>query len=187
MSGNGRALGPARKPLRKDPRGWQIEDDATAEALLESLEAAGLIILELFLHRVSRLGLEPGDPDLDLALRGLGSLAGRVGMSRLSWLTGTDEVGRRRTERAGTPEAEAVGEAIRRVLQWLLVWDPTDPEAVPTIAALSVPRPTVRLDLAELWAVATYLDRRARAQGMAGPGRRRSMVRQTTRRSSNGG
>jgi hypothetical protein len=184
MSARATPLGPARKPFRNDPRGWQIEDDATAEALLEAAEAAGLIFLELVLHRLSRLSLEPGDHDLDLALRGLGTLAGRVGMSRLSWLTGIDELGRARQDKAGTPEAEAVGEAMRRVLQWLLVWDPLDPDAPPELAPPSSPRPIVRLDLAELHAAATYLDRRARDQGTSGPGRRRSMVRTTTRRRS---
>jgi hypothetical protein len=176
-----RPLGPARKPLSKDPLGSQIEDDATAEEVLRSLESAGLIVLELLLHRISRLGLDPDDFQLDLALRGLGSLAGRVGMSRLSYQTGVDEAGQRRTTKAGTSEAEAVGEAMRRVLQWLLIWDPTDPDQPPTLAPPSVPRPIVRLDLLELLNAARYLDRRARGQGTSGPGDRRRMVRTTTR------
>lgn len=182
MSSNGTPLGPARKPLRRDPAGWQIEDDPVAEETLRALEAAGLIMLEMVMHRLSRLGLDPGDHDLDLALRGLGTLAGRVGMTRLSWMTGTAEDGTKRADSKGTAEAEAVGEAMRRVLQWLLVWDPTDPDTPPSFAPPSPPRPTVRLDLDELHAAATYLDRRARGQGTTGPGRRRSMVRATTRR-----
>jgi len=182
MTARATPLGPARKPLRNDPRGWPIEDDAIAEAPLAALEAAGLIVLELLLHRISRLGLDPTDPDLDLALRGLGTLSGRVGMSRLSWLSGIDETGRRRAESAGTDEAQAVGEAMRRVLQWLLVWDPTNTNAPPTIAPPSVPRPTIRIDLDELHAAAVYLDRRARGQGTTGPGERRRIVNTTTRR-----
>ncbi len=174
-------LGPQRKPLRKDPRGWTIEDDPTAEQTLRALEAAGLIVLELLLHRISRLTLNPNDHDLDLALRGLGSLAGRVGMSRLAWMTGTAEDGTKRLDKAGTAEAEAVGEAMRRLLQWLLVWDPTNPDLPPELAPPSVPRPIVRLDLDELHAAAIYLNRRARGQGTAGPGARRNMVRTTTR------
>jgi hypothetical protein len=154
-----------------------------AEEVLRSLEAAGLIVLELLLHRISRLGLNPVDHELDLALRGLGTSAGRVGMTRLSWQTGFDEVGVKRTEKAGTPEAEAAGGAMRRVLQWLLIWDPRDPDLPPDLAPPSVPRPIVRLDLDELHAAATYLDRRARNQGTTGPGSRRRMVR-TTRRSN---
>lgn len=177
------ALGPQRKPLKKDPLGWVIEDDDTAEQTLRALEAAGLILLELVFHRISRLGLDPNDHDLDLALRGLGSLAGRVGMSRLSWMTGISEDGTKRLEKAGTPEAEAVGEAMRRVLQWFLIWDPLDPDLPPTIAEPSVPRPIVRLDLDELHAAAIYLNRRAGGQGTSGPGPRRNMVRTTTRKS----
>lgn len=181
-----RTLGPARKPLRKDPHGWTIEDDPTAEALLQALEAAGLIFAEMLFHRFSRLGLGTvaDDHDLDLALRGLGTVAGRIGMTRLTWLTGTDETGRKRQHSADTPEAEAVGEAMRRVLQWLLVWDPTDPDAPPTIAPPSTPRPTVRLDLDELHSAAIYLDRRAAGQGNAGPGPRRRIVRTTARRAT---
>lgn len=175
-------LGPQRKPLGNDPRGWVIEDDAVAEETLRALESAGLIVLELLLHRISHLTLDPNDHDLDLALRALGSIAGRVGMTRLSWMTGISEDGTKRLDKAGTPEAEAVGEAMRRVLQWLLVWDPTNPDLPPTIARPSVPRPTVRLDLSELHASAIYLDRRARAQGTSGPGARRRMVRTTTRK-----
>lgn len=175
-------LGPQRKPLAKDPRGWVIEDDATAEQTLRALESAGLIVLELLLHRISRLGLDPNDHDLDLALRALGSISGRVGMSRLSWMTGISEAGTKRLDKAGTPEAEAVGEAMRRVLQWLLVWDPTDPDLPPDLAPPSVPRPIVRLDLSELHAAAIYLDRRAGGQGTSGPGARRRMIRTTTRK-----
>jgi hypothetical protein len=178
---NGRPLGPQRKPLSKDPRGGVIEDDPTAEELLRALESAGLILLELVLHRFSRLGLDPHDSDLDLALRGLGTLAGRVGMSRLSWMTGISETGTKRADKAGTAEAEAVGEAMRRVLQWLLEWDLTNADLPPQFAAPSVPRPTVRLDLAELHNAALYLDKRARQQGTSGPGGRRRMVRTTTR------
>jgi len=178
---SGRPLGPARKPLTKDPAGWIIEDNPTAEQTLRALESAGLIVLELLLHRISRLTLDPNDHDLDLALRALGSVAGRVGMSRLSWMTGISEDGTKRADSEGTPESEAVGEAMRRVLQWLLIWDPTNPDAPPDLAPPSVPRPIVRLDLGELHAAATYLDRRARGQGTAGPGARRRMVRTTTR------
>jgi hypothetical protein len=177
-------LGPPRKPLRKDPEGWAIEDYPTAEALLQALEAAGLIFAEMLLKRVSRLGLDPNDHDLDLALRGLGHVAGSIGMTRLSWLTGVDEKGRKRQDSAGTAEAEAVGEAMRRVLQWLLIWDPTDEDAPPTIAPPSPPRPIVRLDLDELHGAAIWLNRRASRQGNAGPGPRRRMVRETTRRTS---
>jgi hypothetical protein len=175
-------LGPQRKPLRNDPRGWVIEDHPTAEQTLRALEAAGLIVLELLLHRISRLTLDPNDHDLDLALRGLGTLGGRVGMSRLAWMTGTAPDGTKRADKAGTPEAEAVGEAMRRVLEWLLIWDPTNSDLPPDLAPPSVPRPIVRLDLDELHAAAIYLDRRARAQGTTGPGARRRMVRTTTRR-----
>ena len=175
-------LGPARKTLRADPLGMQIEDDAMAEQVLRGLEAAGLIVLELLLHRISRLGLDPNDHELDLALRSLGSLGGRVGMSRLSYMVGFDEAGQRRDEKAGTSEAEAAGEAIRRVLQWLLIWDPTNEDLPPELAPPTVPRPIVRLDLEELWNAALYLDRRARAQGTSGPGDRRRMVRTTSRR-----
>ena len=175
------ALGPQRKPLRNDPRGWTIEDHATSEETLRALESAGLIVLELLLHRISRLTLDPNDHDLDLALRALGSISGRVGMSRLSWMTGISEDGTKRRDKAGTPEAEAVGEAMRRVLEWLLIWDPTGPDLPPQLAPPSVPRPIVRLDLDELWAAAIHLDRRAKAQGTSGPGARRRMVRTTTR------
>lgn len=177
-------LGPERKPLRNDPRGWVIEDDPMAEEVLRALEAAGLIVLEMLLHRISRLGLDPNDHDLDSAIRGLGSLAGRVGMTRLAWQTGTTPDGLPRNDKAGTSEAEAAGAAMRRVLEWLLIWDPTNEDLPPTLAPPSVPRPTVRLDLDELYAAAIYLDRRAKGQGASGPGRRRRMVRETTRRSS---
>ena len=179
----GIALGPARKPLHKDDAAtWQIEDDAVAEQTLRALEAAGLIVLELLLHRIARLGLDPNDHDLDLALKALGSVSGRVGMTRLTWMTGVAEDGIKRAESEGTPEAKAVGEAMRRVLQWLLIWDPTNPDAPPDLAPPSVPRPIVRLDLDELHASAFYLDRRAAAQGASGPGARRRMVRTTTRK-----
>jgi len=184
MSFNGTPPGPARKPLRHDPEGWQIEDDSVAEHTLRALEAAGLIVLEMVFHRLSNMGLDLTDHDLDLALRGLGTLAGRVGMTRLAWMTGTDGAGNKRASKADDADAEAVGEAMRRVLQWLLIWDPTNPDAPPSFAPPSAPRPTVRLDLDELHAAAIYLDRRARAQGVSGPGSRRRMVRTTTRSSS---
>lgn len=177
-------LAPFRHPLRRDPRGWQIEDDDVAERLLQALETFGLILAELTLHRFSRLGLDPSDHDLDLALRGLGTLAGRVGMSRLAWLTGIDETGARRSDSADDDTARAVGERMRTVLDWLLVWDLTDPDAPPAFRKPSPPPARVRVALDELHAAATYLDRRARGQGNAGPGRRRNMVRTTTRRQS---
>lgn len=176
-------LGALRRPLRRDPRGWQIEDDDAAERTLQALEAAGLIFAEMVLHRISRLGLDPTDHDLDLALRGLGTLAGRVGMSRLSWLTGVDEAGNARRDKAeddGT--AEAVGERLRLILRWLLEWDPINPDAPPTFRPPSSPPASVRIALDELHAAAVYLDRRLNDQGLPGPGGRRSMARTTTRR-----
>lgn len=183
-----RPIAPFRHPLRRDPRGWQIEDDDAAERLLQALEAFGLILAELTLHRFSRLGLDHHDHDLDLALRGLGTLAGRVGMSRLSWLTGVDETGRRRADHAqddGT--AAAIGERMRAVLDWLLVWNLADPDAPPAFRPPTPPPPAVRLALDELHAAAVYLDRRLTDQGLPGPGNRRRMARTTTRRSTNGG
>jgi hypothetical protein len=176
-----------RGALRKDPRGWQIEDDAVAERTLQALEIFGLVFAEVVLHRVSRLNLDPGDNQLDLALRGLGTLSGRVAMSRLAWLTGIDETGAVRRDRADEAEAEAVGERMRAVLAWLLEWDLTDPDAPPQLRPPSPPPASVRLALSELHAAAMYLDRRARGQGTTGPGRRRSMVRTTTRRTSDHG
>jgi hypothetical protein len=172
-------LGLGRKPLRKDPRGWQIEDDASAEACLQALEAAGLVFLEVFLKRLSRL---PFEPDTALALRGLGHTAGAHGMTRLTWSTGVDETGQRRADRAGTPEAEAFGEAMRRVLNWLLIWDPTNPDAPPEVRPPSPPPAAVILDLDELHAAAVALNRRASSQGTRGRGSRRNMTRTTTRR-----
>lgn len=179
-----RPIAAFRRPLRKDPRGWQIEDDVAAERTLQALEVLGLIFAEIVLHRVSRAGLAPGDPELDLSLRALGSVSGRVAMSRLAWMTGIDETGAKRKDQAGDPggEAEAVGERMRAVLEWLLVWDLTDPDAPPVMRPPSPPPPTVILALRELWAAATYLDRRARSQGTTGPGSRRNMIRTTTRR-----
>lgn len=173
-----------RRPLRRDPVNWQIEDDAVAEHALEALELLGLITAELLLHRISRLSLDAGDHDLDLALRAMGTTSGRVAMSRLAWLTGFDETGRRRQDTAGTPEAEAVGERLRAILDWLFVWDLTNPDAPPQLRPPSPPSPRVRAALDELHAALFYLDRRARAQGLPGPGRRRTMVRTTTRRRS---
>ncbi len=180
-------LGPYRGTLRKDPAGWQIEDDETAERVLQALEILGLVFAEIVLHRVSRLSLDPHDSDLDLGLRGLGSLSGRVAMSRLAWLAGVDETGARRRDKAGTAEAEAVGERMRAILNWLLVWNPTDPDQPPQLRPPSAPPASVRLAIAELYAGAMYLDRRARSQGTSGPGDRRSMVRTTTRRTSQHG
>lgn len=177
-------LAPHHRPLRKDPRGWQIEDDPVAEETLRALEVLGLIFAETALHRLSRLGLDPGDADLDLSLRALGSLSGRVAMSRLAWQTGIDETGVDRKDSAGTAEAEAIGERLRDVLNWLFKWDMTDPDAPPQLREVTPPPPIVRVALQDLWAAALYLDRRAGAQGTTGPGRRRSMVRETTRRTS---
>lgn len=173
-----------RQPLRRDPLAWQIEDDPMAEEALRAVETLGMIFAEMALHRLSRLGLNPGDPDTDLALRAMGSVSGRVAMSRLAWQTGTDELGRERQEKADTPEAEAAGERIRAVLHWLLEWDLTDPDQPPRLRQPSAPPPSVQLALNELWAALTYLDRRARDQGTSGPGRRRETVRTTTRRTS---
>jgi hypothetical protein len=172
----------ARAPLRSDPAHWQIEDDAMAEAVLQGLEAVGLIFAEVFLRRIAEL--HRSDTGVNLALKGLGTLAGRVGMSRLTWMTGTDELGAIRSEGAGSDEAAAAGSAFRRVLNWLLVWNPTDIEAPPALRPASPPPASVILDLDELHAAAIYLDRRARSQGLTGPGSRRRMVRSTTRRRS---
>jgi hypothetical protein len=172
----------ARRTLRKDPRGWQIEDDVTAERTLQALEIFGLIFAEIALKRISDLGLDPNDHDLDLALRGLGHVAGAVGMSRLAWMTGIDEMGRHRGDKADEIEAEDVGAAMRRVLNWLLEWDITNIDAPPTLRPPTPPPASVRIDLNELWASALYLNRRASGQGNRGPGERRRMVRTTTRR-----
>lgn len=177
-------LSAPRTPLRKDPRGWQIEDDAVAERTLQALEILGLIFAEMVLHRISRLNLDPADRDLDLSIRGLGSISGRVAMSRLAWLTGTDETGKRRMESADEAEAEAVGLRMRSILHWLLEWDLTDPDAPPELRPPTPPPASVRLALTELWAAAMYLDRRAKGQGTSGPGARRNMIRTTTRRKS---
>lgn len=179
-----RPFAAARRPLRNDPVAWQIEDDDVAEAALEAVEALGLLFAEMVLHRVSRLHLDPADGDLDLAVRAIGSVAGRVGMSRLAWLSGVDEAGHHRRDSADSDSAKAVGEAMRRVTNWLLAWDLTDPDAPPQLRPPTPPSPTVRLDLDELHAALIYLDRRAGAQGLPGPGRRRSIVRTTTRRRS---
>lgn len=175
---------PARKPLRKDPRGWQIEDDPTAERVLQALEILGLIFAETMLKRLSHLHLDPTDDDLDLALRGLGHLSGSVAMTRLAWMTGIDETGIPRRDKADEPEAEDVGAAMRRVLNWIFEWDLADVNAPPKFRQPSPPPASVRIDLNELWASAIYLDRRARNQGTTGPGRRRDIVRTTTRRLS---
>lgn len=174
----------ARRTLRKDPRGWQIDDDPTAERVLQSLEILGLIFAETLLKRLSHLHLDPTDDDLDLALRGLGHLSGSVAMTRLAWMTGVDETGNLRRDKADEPEAEDVGDAMRRVLNWLFEWDLNDIDAPPQFRAPTAPPATVRVDLNELWAAAIYLDRRARNQGTTGPGRRRDIVRTTTRRTS---
>lgn len=173
-----------RQPLRRDPLAWQIEDDPMAEEALRAVETLGLLFAEMALHRLSRLGINPGDPDTDLALRAIGSISGRVAMTRLAWQTGTDEQGRERREKADTAEAEAAGERMRAVLNWLFEWNLTDPDAPPSLRQPSTPPPSVRLALNELWAALTYLDRRARGQGSSGPGRRRNMTRTTTRRTS---
>lgn len=174
---------PARHPLRGPGHGWQIEDDETAEAVLASLEAAGFVVLELILHRLARLQLDPNDHDLDLALKGLGTLSGRVGMTRLAWLAGVDERGRQVATPDPNPMAGPAAEAIRRVLNWLLVWDLGNPDAPPELRRPTVPPPAVRLDLDELHAAAMFLDRRARNAGVTGPGRRRGIIRRSTRRS----
>lgn len=173
-----------RQPLRRDPRGWQIEDDPMAEEALRAVETLGMIFAEMVLHRLSRAGLNPGDPDTDLALRAMGSVAGRVGMSRLAWQTGVDETGNPRRDSAGTPEAEAAGERMRAVLNWLFEWDLNDPDAPPKLRTPSTPPATVRLALEELWAALLYFDRRAKGQGVVGPGQRRRVTRETTRRTS---
>lgn len=175
-------LAAPRTPLRKDPRGWQIEDDAVAERTLQALEILGLVFAEMVLHRIGRLGLDPNDHDLDLSLRALGSISGRVAMSRLAWLTGVDEAGNRRMDKADESEAEAVGLRMRAILHWLLEWDLTNPDAPPELRPPTPPPATVRLALSELWAAAMYLDRRAKGQGTSGPGARRNMIRTTTRR-----
>lgn len=179
-----RPLAAFRHPLRKDPRGWQIEDDAAAERTLQALEILGLIFAEMVLHKISRVGLAPYDPDLDLSLRGLGSISGRVAMSRLAWLTGTDEAGNPRRDKADEAEAEAVGERMRAILNWLLVWDLTDPDQPPELRPPTEPPASVVLALRELWAASMYLDRRAKGQGTTGPGARRNMIRTTTRRTA---
>jgi hypothetical protein len=108
-----------REPLSKDPLGWQIDDDPVAEEALRSIEAFGMIFAEVVFHRLSRAGFDPFNPDLDLGLRSIGSLAGRVAMSRLTWQTGIDEQGVRRVDSAGTQEALAAGERMRAILNWL--------------------------------------------------------------------
>lgn len=170
---------PTRPPLRNDPSGWQIEDDTAAEAALQAIEAAGGIILELLFHRISRL---PFDTDVALALRGIGTLAGRHGLSTLSHLTGIDEAGRRRNESAELEDAgPAAGGAMREILHWLLEWSP-DPDQPPELRKPSPPPPSVQLALDELHAAAIYLDRRSANAGLTGPGRKRTIVRSTTRR-----
>lgn len=183
MSTAARPLSPLHQPLRRaGAASWVIEDDAISELALEALEVLGLITAELLLHRISRVNLVAGDDDLDLALRAMGTVAGRVGMSRLTWLTGVDELGRPRRDSAGSEDAAAVGLRLRAILQWLFSWGP-DPDQPPQLRPTTPPPADVRVYLDDLWAALIHLDRRATAQGLPGPGRRRSIIRTTTRRS----
>ena len=165
-----------RRTIRHDPTRWQIEDNEAGEEALRALEAFGLVVLEAYLHAVSRLGHDDGTA---LALRGLGSLAGRVGMSRLTWQTGVDELGNVRHD---APAAgHAVGSATRRVLNWLFRW-PNGFGSPPVPAPPGPPPAAVVLDLDELHALATFVDRRLQSEGLTGPGRRRIITRTTSRR-----
>ncbi len=177
------AAAPFRQPLRRDPRGWQIEDDEAAEAVLVALESMGLIFAELILHAISNGGML-NNVNEELAVRGIGSTAGRVGMSRLSWLTGLDELGQKRREQSDNPMAEGAGERVRTVLHWLLEWELHNPDAPPRLRPPSAPPPKVALALDDLHAVVTYFSRRSANSGMAGPGLRRRIARSTTRSGS---
>lgn len=172
-------LAPTREPLRRDPRGFQIEDDEAAEAMLVGLEAFALIHAEIVLKRLSRHEAHAANTDDQLALRALGHLAGQLGMSRLSWLTGVDEAGRRRRDRSSNPMAAAAGERWRALLDRLLVWDLHNVDAPPQLRRPAPLPAAVSLALRELWASALYFHRRANNAGAAGPGRKRKLTRTT--------
>lgn len=172
---------PTRPALDRDPVASTVEDDAVAEETVRAVEILGMIFAEMALHRLSRLGLTD-NPDTNLALRAMGTVSGRLAMTRLAYQTGTDEAGNPRRAKADTAEAEAVGARMRAVLDWLLVWDLTNPDAPPTLRPPSPPPPTVELALIELWDGLRYFDRRLMNGGVAGPGNRRYIATQTTRR-----
>lgn len=179
MSTQSPPLSAGRPSLRKDLRQWEIEDDSAAEAALRAFEVMGLIFSEMFLRRLAEnrhLTI-----DESLALKGIGTLSGRVGMTRMAYLTGVDERGFARREAEQNPDYRAAGEMVREVLNWLLEWDLGDPDAPPSPRYPDAPPAQVVVALKELHAAAMYLDRRAGEAGMSGSGRKREIARSTTR------
>lgn len=168
---------PSMRSIRSDERSWEIEAESAAEGTLRALETAGLIMLEMVLHRFS--AMHTHDQDTEMALKALGSLSGRVGMTRLAHLTGLDENGLLR-ERDPNSDHQAAGDMIKAVLDWLLVWE-SDADAPPSPRTPSPPTPLVARYLSELHAAAFYLDRRAGELGSSGPGTIRKLIRSTSR------
>lgn len=165
--------------LRHDPSAWMIEDTDAAIATVEALEAMALIFGELLLRRISAL---PFDTDTQLALRGLGTLAGTLGNSRLTYLAGLDAAGNPLKDSAGNPDSATAAGHARAVLDWLLE-QPIDTSKPPTLRPPSTPTPATQLALDELHAAAVYFHRRAHSAGTAGPGAIRATARRSTMRS----
>lgn len=166
--------GPFREPLRRDPRGWQIEDDDAAEATLATLEALGLVLAEMVLHRFADMGI--ASKATSSHLRGLAVVAGTTGMTRLQWLQG----GRR--DKPDNPMAGAAAERMQALMNWLLEWEIHNPEAPPKFRKPRPPGPAVVEAAGDLLASASYFYRRAANSGTTGGGRKRRMARNTTRR-----
>lgn len=172
--------------LRTDPTSWSIERPSAAAAALEALEILGLVLAESFLHRYSVIpGLLP-DGD-ELALRGLGTYAGRIGMSRLAFALGRDEHGRPYGQdvRARDRDEQIAGEHLEKILRWLFVWPPP-PDAPPALRRPTPPPPAVRLALDELHSAALYGNNRQRRSAKLAGELLGSLTRHSTRRLRDG-
>lgn len=153
---------------------WEIPDDDAGEAVAIAIEALGLILGELLF---TRLGNTPNltDPKTALALRGLGTFSGRMGMSHLTWLAGVDERGQRRRYHTDNPLGPAAAERARLILEWLFVFPPGG--GPPVMRPPSPPPPTIQLAIDELHASANASNRKAATKGLGSPRRIPRIVR----------
>lgn len=128
----------------------RTELDQQGVETINALETLGMLFAEMALHRISQLGLTD-NPDTNLSLRALGSVSGRLAMSRLA------------------NDNSNAGATLEPILAWLLQWDITNPDAPPTLKPPTAPPPTVELALIDLWDRARHVDNELHARGFSGP------------------
>ena len=160
--------------LRTTPAaGWVLEDEDAQLAALDAVEALALVVLDVILRRVA----EFHPLDQALALRAVGTIATREGLTRLAHYRGVDEASR---PREASDELHAAAAAdVWAVLTWLVDLPPDGP---PRLRGPSPAGALQVLALDELHAAAVGLDHLSSRRGAKLTRSTRTMTRRRNRR-----